>query len=52
MVNRFMLCCVVVRGAGVVVVVALCRECRAREHHQKQYSCKNLFHGLNVARSQ
>jgi hypothetical protein len=47
-----MLCCAMVRRARVVVVVmALCGECRACEHHQKQCGCKKLFHGLNVARS-
>jgi len=37
----------------VVMVMAMMvmagRKHRAGEHHQKQGSCKNLFHGTNVA---
>jgi hypothetical protein len=47
--NRFVLGRVMVCAARVVVVVVLLGERRGCKHHEKQCSCKKLFHGLNVA---
>ncbi len=41
----------VVMVMAVVVVHLRGSDHRAGEHHQKQYSCENLFHGINVART-
>jgi hypothetical protein len=34
-----------------MVVVHWGSERRSGKHHQKQYGCENLFHGINVART-
>jgi hypothetical protein len=33
----------------MMMVVGRRGECRTGKHHQQQDSCKNLFHGMNVA---
>ena len=36
---------------AAVVMLLRGSEHRAGKHHQKQYGCENLFHGINVART-
>jgi hypothetical protein len=41
----------VVMVTAVVEMLLRGSEHRAGKHHQKQYGCENLFHGINVART-